>query len=170
MKQKMSKMNTPAFLMFLGLLFTIIQQPRTNTLFVSPLPDVVTQYARVNTDCWNGYNKNIGLLAEEGQTGQYVKNLKVGDIIFIAYKDGQKETFRISKVRQYRAMSSSVLSKFVDEETGEVYSSIKLGNLIYCQHPRHLILQTCVDDGNGRLFIEATPMPAEYYRSRPQMR
>lgn len=160
----------PTLLMFFGLTFSIIQQPRANTLFVSQLPDVVTQYARVNTDCWNGYNSNIGLLAEERQTGQYVKDLKLGDEIVIDYGYGYEEKFIVSEVMRYRATSADVLSNFVDEETGAVYSSLQLGNFIYCRHPRRLILQTCINYGNGRLFVEAMPAQLEYSRNRLQVK
>lgn len=153
----------PTLLIFLGLTFSIVQQPRTNTLFVSPLPDVVTQYARVNTDCWNGKNLNIGLLAEEQWTGRYVKNLQVGDEIEIDYGYGYAETFIVSEVTYYQATSAGIFSDFVSQETGLVYSSLQLGNLIYCRHPRRLILQTCIDYGNGRLFVEALPMPLKKF-------
>ena len=160
----------PTLLMFLGLTFTVVQQPATNTLFVSPLPDVVTQHARVNTDCWNGYNSNIGLLAEERQTGQYVGYLKIGDEIVIDYGYGYEEIFIVSEVLRYRAASSGVLSNFVDEETGAVYTSLQLGNFIYCRHPRRLILQTCLYDGYGRLIIEAMPVLPERNKKIIQMK
>ena len=135
------------FLRFLTFVFVIVQQPPDNTLWVSPDPANVTQYARVP-------DGNIGLLAEENEA---FLRLAVGDTVILETADGVK-LYRVSSVMMVTAENPySVHSTFIDGD-GNRYSSEQLGNMIYAGSPKRLVLQTCYNGANGRIFITALPI------------
>jgi hypothetical protein len=42
-------------------------------------------------------------------------------------------------------------------DTGEIVTSLVLGEEIYCGGGYHLAIQTCFDDAHGRFFVLAVP-------------
>lgn len=140
-------------LLFLGVTLLTVGQPAEYPYYVSQAPGVVTRYGIINYACPNGRNNNIALLSEERTTGMYVVNLKPG---YALWYDGIP--YEVARVVEYTAFDPlSVLSVFQDRQTGEILSSMELAELIYCQHPHRLIIQTCIDGAKGRLFVIAYP-------------
>jgi hypothetical protein len=133
-------------LSFLAFAFTVVGQ--TGTYSVSSQPNTVTLYNLAYTCC-----NTIGFLAHEKNVEDAFTALSMGDIITL---DGT--LYEVTKIERYTATSGGSLeSGFVNIETGETWNTYSLGQHIY-NNNNALVLQTCYDKGNGRLFIIASPL------------
>lgn len=134
---------------------SVVQQPDTNAAYVSSIDNVLTQFSLASL-----YG-NVGLLAHNYLSGQYFSQLMTGMRIQLVYGDGRIETFQVTQVYRYQAVSpSSVTSDFIDLDTHQQLSASELFIKVY-EGPRHLTFQTCINqNGNGdwgRLFVIAEP-------------
>jgi hypothetical protein len=102
-------------------------------MYVSSLPEVVTQFKLGN---------NIAFLAHNGLAGKYFYEIKKGDII------KYDREYRVIEIERYREEGNL----YISETTGEVYDVSQLFTLYYLERDT-LVLQTCTL--NGRLFIKA---------------
>jgi len=135
--------------------FPIIQQPDSRATYVSSIDNILTQFSLASL-----YG-NVGLLAHDYLSGQYFSQLMMGMRIQLVYGDGRIETFQVTQVHRYQAVSpNSVTSDFIDLDTQEYLSASELFIKVY-EGPRHLTFQTCINqNGNedwGRLFVIAEP-------------
>jgi len=137
--------------------FPVLQQPSGQPAYVSTAEDTVTQFAIANR-----YG-TIGLLAHNYLAGADFSKLAIGKIISLIYGNGQVRNFRITMMKQYKALSpGSPYSNFNDLSQPGItltsndlfFQTYGLGNV--------LILQTCIALGNesswGRLFVIAEPV------------
>jgi hypothetical protein len=134
----------------------IVQQPRSNAVFVSSIDNTLTQFRMA------GLFGNVGLLAHIYFGGQYFSLLYPGMRLQLVYGDGRIESFQVTHVYRYQAISPrSVTSDFVDLDTQEYLTSSALFTKVY-KGPRHVTFQTCIyndgDSGWGRLFVIAEPL------------
>lgn len=136
--------------------YPVVQQPSFNTAYVSSADGVVTEF-RAATQ-----NGNIGLLAHNTLAGKDFDNLKLGQQVTIIYGNGKIETFVVTKVLRFAALSPySVTSEFINLNTKTTISATQLFSDVYTG-TRHLTFQTCIayngNDSWGRLFIIAQPV------------
>jgi len=134
----------------------VLQQPAGNPGFVSPADETATQFGLA------AKNNITGLLAHNFAAGSYFFDLQLSDVVDIIYGDGSIQSYKITKIKRYQALSPrSASSDFLDLETNEKLSAASLFGLVYTGS-HHLTLQTCIQEGNedswGRLFIIAEPI------------
>lgn len=135
-------------LMFLGLFFLIVQQPYAS--FVSAVPGEVTEFRMVQD-----YG-NIGILAHNYEAGQYFDRLAVGDSIHI-YNDEAHQRYEVDEISRYIATDPYSPYSYFINANGQATSAADLFSQVYAAGDGRLILQTCYDGVNGRLFIMANP-------------
>lgn len=146
----------PKLLLFLSLLFSIVQQPVHHPGYVSSNLGEVTQFSMAYD-----YG-NVGLLAHDNLAGSYFDDLKIGDEIQLSYGDGRIEKFVVKEIIRYQALQPySPYSQFVNLNDGKAISAESLFKRVYFGS-YHLTLQTCIEaNGNtswGRLFVIAYPI------------
>ena len=137
------------------LAYPIVQQPSYNASFVSNTDGVVTEFTPATQ------TGNVGLLAHNTLAGKAFANLKIGQQATVIYGDGKTETFVVTKILRFAALSPySVKSEFKNLDTNLTISATQLFSDVY-NGPRHLTFQTCIayngNDSWGRLFIIAQP-------------
>jgi hypothetical protein len=144
----------PYIITFLLYVFTIVQQPQGNPLYVSPDAGVVTQHSGIY--CGGKDIPAYGFLAHGEQAGQYFGELQKDDLIAVKF-EAKVLYFRVSEVRRYYALDPyKNTSPLKNIETGITeMDAYKLGGQIYCNPARRLVLQTCFDGVKGRMFIIA---------------
>ena len=136
--------------------YPVVKQPANQPGFVSTQQDVVTKFAMADK-----YGV-IGLLAHNYLAGESFFDLKTNDVVQVVYGDGTVESYQVTEVLEYQALSpKSASSSFKDLDSGETLSSTQLFKKVYTGEP-HLTLQTCIQVGSedswGRLFIIAEPI------------
>lgn len=136
--------------------FPIIQQPMGYPGFVSNEANTLTQFSMANEV------GNLGLLAHNHLAGTNFAQLIKGDVIVLVYGDGHTQSFRITEILQYQALSpNSPYSDFKDLATEKTLSVEQLFNKVY-RGDFHVTLQTCIEQGGnpswGRLFVIAQPI------------
>ena len=137
------------YLAFLSTLFLIVQQPLGYWSYVSKEPNTATVFQGVWA-CPDGRNANTVLFVEESPV---VASLVEGDAIH-AISDGTADAYEVFAVERFRATNGqSVYSDFIDE-AGNVSSSYDLAVRMFCGYGE-LVIQTCFDGVNGRLFVRA---------------
>lgn len=141
----------------------VVQQPSSNAAFVSPDPQVVTQFSLASQ-----YG-STGLLAHNTAAGEYFADITAGQRIILVYGNGNLHYYRVEQIRKFKALlPDSPYSDFVDIASPE--KTLSAENLFYQVYQSHgdLVFQTCIE-GNGlsswgRLFIIAHPIaPAALY-------
>lgn len=143
------------FLAFLSYLFTIVQQPLGDALFVSKILTDATHYQGVRY-CPDGRTSNLVFLIEESPA---VADLMVGDQVHIL-SDGYTlvSRYEVFSVERYQAVTGwSAYSDFIAED-GAIFSSADLALNIFCGYGV-LVIQTCYDGVAGRLFVMANKLP-----------
>ena len=134
----------------------IVQQPRGNSAFVSPLEDYLTEYQTASKF------GAVGLLAHNYLAGRYFAQIRPGQEIRLVYSDDRTEQFVVTEIHRYQALvPDSPSSDFVDLTNGEHLTASQLFMKVYGNQSGHLILQTCIESEQnpswGRLFIIAEP-------------
>jgi hypothetical protein len=134
----------------------VVQQPAGNPNYVSLAPGTATQYAAA------GNYGVTGLLADDASSGVTYYGLAGGQEVRLVFGDGSVQTYRVSAVYRYRALSpNDPYSTFVDVGSGESVSAVDLFGRVYAGG-NHITFQTCIaQDGLlnwGRLFVIATPV------------
>ncbi|MCC6299977.1 MAG: hypothetical protein IT314_11815 [Anaerolineales bacterium] len=133
----------------------VVPQPQGQPTFVSSQQEALTQFELAS------HYGTVGLLAHNYLAGNDFFQLENGQLLYLVYGDGRTETYAISRMMRYQALSpNSVMSDFVDLESGERLSASQLFGKVF-QREGDVVLQTCIyADGEsswGRLFIIATP-------------
>jgi hypothetical protein len=144
----------------------VVQQPKENPAFVSSAADALTEFSLARQ------YKNIGLLAHNHLAGENFFLLKEGDQVKVIFGNGKIETFVVSKVLRYQALTpTSPYTDFVDLATGERMNVAKVFKTIYTGE-HHLTFQTCIAKDNelswGRLFVIAVPLPPANHADLPE--
>ncbi len=139
-----------------GFEYPVVQQPPNQPAFVSTQEDVVTEFAMADK-----YG-SIGILAHNFLAGEAFFSLKTNDVIQVVYGDGTVDSYQVTEVMEYQALSpKSASSSFKDVDSGETLTSTQLFKKVYTGK-RHLTLQTCIQVGSedswGRLFVIAEPL------------
>jgi hypothetical protein len=156
----------PTLIAFLSFVFTVI--PSQGLYSVTSDPQSVTFY----TLAYQVYG-TMGMLAHEDLAGAAFTELQAGDIITLTYPAFDKRT-GLNKVRRlvvtdvlrYRASAPlSEWSGFVDMKTGIGIGSEDLGRVVY-NSGHALVLQTCFNQSQGRLFIIANAISKREDRIR----
>jgi hypothetical protein len=145
--------------------YEIQPQPRGNPAHVTLDHDALTLFGMA------AEYETVGLLAHNYLAGSDFFQLEHGQLFHLIYGDGRTETFIARHVWRYQALSpNSVMSDFVDLETGELLSASQLFLKVY-NRPGDIALQTCIyrdgDPSWGRLFIIAEPYEEPEPRSMP---
>lgn len=141
----------------------VVQQPSSNTGFVSADPQVVTQFSLASQ-----YG-STGLLAHNTAAGEYFADIAAGQRIVLVYGNGNLRYYSVGQIRKFKALTpDSPYSDFVDITSPEKILSAE--NLFYQVYQSHgdLVFQTCIEENGlsswGRLFIIAHPItPATRY-------
>lgn len=144
----------------------VVQQPQDNPAYVSSAQDYVTEFLLARR-----YG-TIGMLAHNHLAGASFFSLQPGDKISLVYGNGRIETFLVTKIVQYQALTpNSPYTSFRDLETGQTKTVEQVFYETY-SGKGHLTLQTCIakDDEPswGRLFILAEPMPPVEHDEQPE--
>jgi hypothetical protein len=139
---------------FGGHYYPVTQQYGNGPLWVSSLPDTLTQFGR---------GDGIGLLAHNYLAGAAFFALAPGDIIAVLSDDNSVEYYAVERQYLFERVSTNVYT-FLDN--GQTYTGAELLAAMY--QPGGLTLQTCIarngNDTWGRLFVHAHPY--EYWRVR----
>ncbi len=111
------------------------------------------------------------MLAHTHLAGKYFPLIKKDDKINLVFGNGKVETFIVTKIIRYQALSpDSPYTPFLDLETGETKTVEQVFYEMY-SGKGHLTLQTCIVQGDelswGRLFIIAEPMPTVKHDEDP---
>ena len=135
----------------------IVQQPRGDSTFVSPLQDYLTEYQTASNF------GTVGLLAHNYLAGQYFFQILPGQEIRLVYSDHRIVRFVVTEIQQYQALvPDSPSSEFIDLTTEEYLNASQLFKKVYGNQSGNLILQTCIEAEQnptwGRLFIIAEPV------------
>lgn len=134
----------------------VVQQPQNDPGYISTADGTLTDF-RMARDYGT-----IGMLAHNYLAGERFDDLEVGDTIYLVYGDSQYETYSITSVERYQALTpNSPYSSFNSLDDPNVQLSAEsLFYQVYGQEDA-LVLQTCIEkDGElswGRLFITAEP-------------
>ena len=133
----------------------VLQQPAGNYGFVSPRPEVVTQFdlaARAGS---------TGLLAHNNLAGESFSLIKKQQKFYLVYGDGKTAAFIVTEVLRYQALEpTNVAGDLKDLQNGNVLTAAAVFSKVY-ERPGQVILQTCIAMGGnlswGRLFVIAEP-------------
>jgi hypothetical protein len=133
----------------------IVQQPAGKYEFVSPWPNIVTQFGLASKF------GSTGLLAHNYLAGNNFLLLKKDQKVYLVYGDGKTSAFVIKEILRYQALEPNrTSSDFKGLENGELLTASKLFSKIY-DRPGQVIFQTCITEDNnpawGRVFIIAEP-------------
>lgn len=132
----------------------VVQQPSGNAGYVSTRSGVATQFGMASS-----YG-SIGMLAHNYLAGTYFSGLASGQQISVIYGDSSNESYTVSEVRKYQALSpNSAYSNFVNlSDPATTLTSSDVFSETY-GNSGALVLQTCIsNNGNsswGRLFVIA---------------
>jgi hypothetical protein len=131
---------------------SVVQQPSGQPGFVSTSGNTTTQF---------GMASSLGFLAHNYLSGSLFSYLSAGSSITVVYGDGNTQSYRVSQVRKFLALSpESASSDFVDLASGATLSAADLFYQTYGVSGQ-LVLQTCISSNGvgswGRLFVIATP-------------
>lgn len=142
----------------------IVQQPVDKPNFVSPIDGIITQFSMPSQ------YENVGLLAHNNLSGRFFSTLALGQEVRLVYGDGKIETFVITQILQYQALTpNSPYSSFRDLNTNDFLTAAQVFEQVY-QGNRHVTFQTCIAANGistwGRLFVIATPKPAYSFTDR----
>lgn len=137
----------------------IVQQPYGNPAFVSPMNGVATQFSIA------AEAGNVGVLAHNYLAGRDFFKLAIGQDIHLVFGDGRIESFTVTKILRFQALSPySPYSEFRNLEGGKTISAAELFWQVY-GGPRRVTFQTCIEANNnlswGRLFVIAEPKTPE---------
>ncbi len=143
----------------------VVQQPKDNPAYVSSASGYVTEFSLARR-----YG-TIGMLAHNHLAGASFFSLEQGDKISLVYGNGKIETFIVTKIIRYQALSpNSPYTPFLDLETGQTKTVEQVFYEMY-SGKGHLTLQTCIAQDDepswGRLFIIAEPMPLIEHDEHP---
>lgn len=143
----------------------VVQQPKDNPAYVSSAQDYVTEFSLARR-----YG-TIGMLAHNHLAGASFFLLEQGDKINLVYGNGKIQTFVVTKIIRYQALSpNSPYTPFLDLETGQTKTVEQVFYEMY-SGKGHLTLQTCIAQDKelswGRLFIIAEPMPPVEHDEQP---
>ena len=106
--------------------FPVVQQPSGNPGFVSTTKDVVTEFSMARK-----YGVT-GIIAHNYLAGSNFFNLKIGEIIQVVYGNGKTQSYEITSIQSYQALSpNSATSQFVDLATSEKISATQLFKRVY---------------------------------------
>jgi hypothetical protein len=133
----------------------VVQQPAGNNGFVSPRPNIVTQFGLASEF------GSTGLLAHNNLAGASFSQLEADQRIYLIYGDGQIETFVVTKILRYQALEpNSTSSQFIDLSTNDTLKASDVFSKVYNRQGQ-VIFQTCISAGTelswGRLFVIAEP-------------
>jgi hypothetical protein len=131
---------------FGGHTYPVTQQYGNGPLWVSSLPDTLTQFNR---------GDGIGLLAHNTGAGAAILMLTTGDVIIIYDENDNSSVYIVDTIYRYRVFD---LHYFRDLATGAWLDG---WGLLAAMYADGLTLQTCISNGDnltwGRLFVHAAP-------------
>lgn len=135
--------------------FPVVQQGESAG-YVSTAEDTLTQFGMA------AQFGNIGLLAHNYLAGESFFNLTVGQRVHIIRGTGQMETYVVTRILKYQALTpNSPYSEFREVGGTTTITATDMFNLAY-KGEHHLTFQTCIEqDGKsswGRLFVIAEPL------------
>jgi sortase (surface protein transpeptidase) len=125
-------------------------------LSIMPLPsNFATSHDNAVTLFKTAYNDGTtALIAHNNLGGRYFGGLDKGDQIVLTYPD-RKQVYEVDSILRYEAVT--LWAYRVDVGESHIFSDVEVYNFIYHAHDGRLVLQTCYDGSNGRLFIIAYP-------------
>jgi hypothetical protein len=133
------------------------QQPPVDHNYIAPYDGTLTQYGAPMED------GTIAMLAHNYLSGRSFFNLQPGQEIVIVYGDGHQDTYTVTGIDEYQALSpTDPFSDFIDldDPSGALQSYQQVYNRYYTT-PGLLVLQTCIENNGdwswGRLFVVAEP-------------
>jgi hypothetical protein len=131
---------------------SVVQQPSGQAGYVATSGNTATQF---------GMASGLGFLAHNYLSGSMFFYLYSGSPIAVVYGDGRSQTYRVTQIRKFQALSpDSPYSDFVDLASGSSLSGSDLFSQIYGVGGQ-VVLQTCISSEGisswGRLFVIATP-------------
>lgn len=134
----------------------VIQQPAGQPAFVSPVDEVITEFAMARS------RGVVGLLAHNYLAGKYFFEIQMDDVFQVVYGDGQVKKYQVVDIQRYQALQpNSPHSEFLDLDTSQKLTAAELFKKVYTGE-HHITLQTCIQEGGvdtwGRLFIIAEPI------------
>jgi len=137
------------------LALSVVQQPSSNTIYVSNNDGEATQFGMASQ-----YG-NIGLLAHNHKAGKSFSELAPGQEARLVYGEGRVVTFVIQAVLKFQALQpNNPFSSFKSLDKNDILTTGQMFNRVYAGD-YHLTFQTCIAANGklswGRLFIIAVP-------------
>jgi len=133
----------------------VVQQPRENSNYVSPMRSALTEFSMADKV------GNVGLLAHNYLAGGLFFEIQPGDLIILVYGNARIETFKVGSIHQYEALPNGLYKNI------KTRNSRNIGELFRVMYDgeRHVTLQTCIAQGDnsswGRLFVVAEAVNKE---------
>ena len=139
------------------LALNVVQQPQSNSEYVSLLPNTATQYDLARQ------LGVIGFMAHNNLAGKNFFNLAKDNVVYVIYGDGSTRKYKVVQLDQYQALSpSDTTSTFKNMNSGEVLSASEIFMRYYFGSDQ-VTFQTCIAQGEisswGRRFVTAIPLP-----------
>jgi hypothetical protein len=142
----------------------VIEQPKTDRLYVSAQWDVLTLYQSAEEQ------GNIGILAHNYLAGGAFYQIPLGHAIWLVDGDDSVRAYTVSHIQSYQRLKrSDAPDEYIDLETNRRLTSGQVFARAYGGR-HYLTLQTCLErDGNpewGLIFVVAKPADLPSLSSR----
>jgi hypothetical protein len=138
----------PQFLVFLLVALAVIQSPSN---YATNKAGAVTQFKQA------AQFDTLSFIAHNTKAGQYFDDLAVGDDILVIYPNYNQE-YEVKELVKYQALDPlNPWSNFRLDPWHKELTSAQLFLKIFDTDDGRLVLMTCYDGSNGRLFVIAYP-------------
>jgi hypothetical protein len=138
----------PQFLVFLLFAFSVIQAPSNYATNKDGKVTLFKQAQQFGT---------LSFIAHNYKAGQYFDDLAIGDDILVIYPDYNQE-YEVKELVKYQALDPlNPWSNFRLDQWSKELTSAQLFLKIFDTDDGRLVLMTCYDGANGRLFVIAYP-------------
>lgn len=135
----------PQFISFLLVVLSVLQSPSN---YATQHDNAVTLFQNARA------NGTTALIAHNYLAGRYFGGLDEGDEITLIYPD-HSQVYEVHDILRYQALS--LFAYRVEVGESHVFTDVELFEFIYHSYDGRLVLQTCYDGSDGRLFIIAYP-------------
>lgn len=149
----------PQYLVFLLVALSVIQAPSN---YATNKDGKVTLFRQAQQ------YETLSFIAHNYLAGQYFDDLAIGDDILVIYPN-TNVTYEVTEFIKYQALDPlNVYSNFRLDKWHKEKTSTELFLELFGQRDGRLILMTCYDGSNGRLYVIAYPKaeePVNTYKS-----
>lgn len=140
------------YLIYLSIIFRVIQQPAGEFLYFSLDPFHMTQSQAPKQVCPGAASDNFMLLIESSPV---VHNMQVGQRFYMESRNGEREYYVIYSIDKFLAPGgANPWGNFILESDGKERTAYQTFILAYCNPLWKVNIQTCYD-GLNRMIVHA---------------